>query len=205
MMRQMARFALACMAVVYAALPVPAQDPGGGLGRAAPVPPDHFGGLSSGGVVVAVGKDSITIDGGCTIDGNNRPRTTYPVSAVLAAGGVDRNGIASEVYRLSDVRVGDKVDLFGHRVNGICTCTRISIRRRPGGRVPPSQDSETWARFRYHEYANALQDFEEKGIPVPDRFKPKPPPNPPPRRIPAKPADAPKPDGLPAPLPPTAE
>jgi hypothetical protein len=69
-------------------------------------------------------------------------------------------------YRATDVRVGDRVSITCFVVDGVYTCYAICIERRPGGRVPPTDDAG-WGRGvpRYHDYMNAYQDQEEKGIP----------------------------------------
>jgi hypothetical protein len=73
-------------------------------------------------------------------------------------------------YRLSDVRVGDLVNLYIHREDGYEICDAISIVRRPGGRVPPAHGESPDTKVRHHERMNADQNLEDKGIPLAERF-----------------------------------
>jgi hypothetical protein len=106
-----------------------------------------------------------------TIRRADLPPRKFRVSEALAAG---RYGGQSEsqAYRLTDVRVGDEVDLELERLDGVWECTSIRIRRRPGGRIPPSREATSiqFPELAWHERMNAEQDWEEKGIPVPNKF-----------------------------------
>jgi hypothetical protein len=77
-----------------------------------------------------------------------------------------------QMYRLSDVKVGDWVIITYSRVDGADTCDHIWIRKRPGGRVPPLPDGvePKDIHIRYHEWMNAYWDLEDKGIPYPEKF-----------------------------------
>ena len=103
----------------------------------------------------------------------DRPPRKFRASKTLASGGY--GGFAdSGMYRLADVRVGDEVDLEIQRVDGVWECTGVCIRRRPGGRVPPGREATSiqFPAVAWHERMNAEQDWEEKGIPLPDKFIP---------------------------------
>lgn len=116
------------------------------------------------GVVTNITGRSITVIG----SGICHPKTveyTFPVSDILASGGYDPASSATRYY-LRDVHVGDKVDVCFDRIDGVYICNGVSILRRPGGRVPPSRDPR---QSTHHKWANAHQDFEEKGIPLPAR------------------------------------
>jgi len=80
----------------------------------------------------------------------------------------------SQMYRLSDVKIGDWLIITYSRVDGIDTCDHICIRKRPGGRVPPLPDGveRPDIDIRYHEWMNAYWDLEDKGIPYPKKFGP---------------------------------
>ncbi|MDY3560169.1 hypothetical protein R5W23_001394 [Gemmata sp. JC673] len=102
------------------------------------------------------------------------PATELKLTADLAAGKcMNIPGLGT--YRASDVQVGDRVDLeYARSQAGVWTCKSISIVRRPGGSVPKAI-ADPSARFRgyaWHEYCQAYQDFEERGITVPLRFLP---------------------------------
>ena len=104
-----------------------------------------------------------------------QPPLTFEAGKVFADRGFSKALGALYSYRWSDVKVGDRVDIRFERVDGKFQCTAIAIRRRPGGRIPPGHVPDL-RDPPYHEYAQALQDREEKGIPLPDKFKPKPTP-----------------------------
>jgi len=106
----------------------------------------------------------------------------FEVDEWLAGGGFDPAVRHWDVYPLSAVQVGDVVLLrithyepYG-RVKGATAsdnryniCHGISIQRRPGGKVPPS-----WVEMpnKHHERMQILQDWEEKGVPLPYRYHP---------------------------------
>ncbi len=117
----------------------------------------------------------------------NQPVRRFPADAVLAGGGFHKEATPGFSYRLSDVRVGDEVDIRLCRTEMDGLCYAISIRRRPGGRVPPAPAERADARIRFHEVMNAYQDYEENGTAIPAKFLP-PEPVPPSRlRPPAAP------------------
>lgn len=145
------------------------------------------------GRVTAMDNDSITVEfpkpstEWCfDTDEKNRPvrkRTfVYPalppqklkVEGPLAQGDLpDRN--ESVAYRMSDVRVGDQV-IVGrwHTRDDVWVCYEIRITRRPGGKIPeaPRDQNAKDLGYKWHEYCQAHQDFEEKGIPIPAKFLP---------------------------------
>lgn len=78
---------------------------------------------------------------------------------------------ASFKYRLTDVHVGDSVDLIYAVVNGVEVCDHIRINKRPGGLVPPlPEDANDPGPILYHDYANAFWNLEDHGIPYPAHF-----------------------------------
>jgi hypothetical protein len=137
------------------------------------------------GVVTAVTADSITIrsqestvttyslsPGGEVLGSVTKvippqPPKVFRVSAVLTDGGYPRDAFAGFSYRHKDVLVGDIVSIKYSRVRGRETCEAILIRRRPGGNVPPSPGGHPGAFLPPHVIANAYQDLEERGIPLP--------------------------------------
>jgi hypothetical protein len=91
---------------------------------------------------------------------------------VLASGGFHPDALPGGSFRRADVQIGDEVSirLSRERIDGLCY--EISIQRRPGGRVPePPVKSENPRIPPFHERMNAYQDFEEKGIPIPDKYQ----------------------------------
>ncbi|MDB5309722.1 MAG: hypothetical protein JWO38_3924 [Gemmataceae bacterium] len=121
----------------------------------------------------------------------------FEVSDWLRTGGFMPGATDSDSYRLADVRVGDEVMLEFQLYHQEAIlpmyniCSAISIKRRPGGRVPPSPTSDPTSKYQYHEVMNAYQDWEEFGTPIPDKYHPRgpqagiaPPPKPVTPRIP---------------------
>ncbi len=96
----------------------------------------------------------------------------FPVGMVLRSGRYYEDEHPS-TYRLADVKIGDRVDIACLELNGELQCETICIHRRPGGRVPPCPGERPDTNLKWHERANAYQEFEEKGIPLPARFDPK--------------------------------
>lgn len=151
----------------------------------------NFQSHATGGFVRAVGKDHLTLyrPAGtllrCTFDpltgqqtgvAETRhaewPAKTFALGEDLAKGQYMRIATASNTYRAADVRVGDWVTIQYDRVNGIDTCTQISIHRRPGGAVPPAPGEKPWEFKKYHEQANADQNWEEKRLAYPRKYWP---------------------------------
>jgi hypothetical protein len=105
-----------------------------------------------------------------------QPPRKFTAVGPLAEGGYLKDGIPMAQYRLSDVKVGDKVSFDWRRVGNVYEVHYVSIYRRPGGRVPPSPGEKPGEPNPWHEKANALQDLEEKGTPLPEKYRPKLPP-----------------------------
>jgi len=115
--------------------------------------------------VLAVGAEFITVQ-----SGTERPMT-FPTSETLRAGRVVAQPSPTALHKLNLVKMGDKVTIYVGQTAGTEVCTQIGIHRRPGGKVPPAEDPPG-ATIRFHERMNALQDFEERGIPLPPRLDP---------------------------------
>jgi hypothetical protein len=96
----------------------------------------------------------------------------FPASGPLAGGKYGQRLGYPSMYRLADIRVGDKVDIFCERINGVYYCTHICILGRPGGKIPPSPGEPADIIYKWHERRQAYQDWEEKGIPIPDKYHP---------------------------------
>jgi hypothetical protein len=139
-------------------------------------------------VATVVTKDSITVRY------LNWPPKTFPVCEALARGqfqtwpriapGVARpyTPSATSLYRLTDVKVGDWVNIRYARIGGKDVCDHISINKRPGGKVPPlPEEAEDLLRpppigpadppyIPYHEKRQAYWDCLDEGIPIPAHF-----------------------------------
>lgn len=125
------------------------------------------------GHVLAVDAKSITIRG--TENGLPNDEVVdwrFPAGKALAAGEPDPAESASCSYRLSDVRVGDRVYIRIHHVGNENVCASVIIRRRPGGVIPRAPWEDPNTPDPYHEYANAWQAFEERGVPLPAKYDP---------------------------------
>lgn len=121
------------------------------------------------GTVLEVTRDSITI----RPDRGGLPRR-FAASAILAAGDYRRDVNPPCMYKLADVTVGDYVGIDYDRIDGVDVCYAVGIRRRPGGRIPPGHYPPD-LKDPPHERAQAYQDFEEQGIPLPAKYQPVPP------------------------------
>jgi len=73
-------------------------------------------------------------------------------------------------HLLSQVKVGDEVELALYGPFGNEECVGVAIERRPGGSVPHSTHSLEFFRERIDQ-CNAFQQHEEHGTPIPDRFR----------------------------------
>lgn len=74
-------------------------------------------------------------------------------------------------YRLTDVRIGDEVQIIYATVGGVDICDHISIKKRPGGFVPPlPKEANDPNGIPYHEYMAAYWNLHDNGIPFPEHF-----------------------------------
>jgi len=118
------------------------------------------------GFVTNVTAESITLRAA-----GDQPKT-YALSPVLQRGGIPPSSVCTYQYRVTDVRLGDRVAIHISRWSGVDVCDGVCVKRRPGGRVPPEPNFDPRATSHHHERAQAYQDWEEKGIPFPDKYCP---------------------------------
>lgn len=116
-----------------------------------------------GGPVVEVTKAAITIR-------TAKGVATFPFHDALAAGGVQKYAGEVSGYRVKDVLVGDVVWLGIWTENEKKFCAEISIRKRPGGRVPESPVFKS-LKPSYAVRQNAENDLKDFGIPIPENCK----------------------------------
>jgi hypothetical protein len=77
----------------------------------------------------------------------------------------------ADTYRVCDVKVGDVVSLdTAITFDGEERLTRISILRRPKGKIPPEPGELFPDRLGVHLQNQAYQDWEEKGVPIPKKY-----------------------------------
>ena len=101
----------------------------------------------------------------------DQPARTFVFSAQLAAGGYPKGLSPADSYRVQDVKVGDGIAIRYDWLADKQVCTQLRIFERPGGRVPPSPNDPGDAQgIKFHERQNAVNDWADKGIPIPDRF-----------------------------------
>lgn len=93
----------------------------------------------------------------------------YPLTEILRQGKV-REGPTAPAHPFDMAMIGDKLMIEYIKFGDVCVCTDLVITRRPNGRVPPALREPESTPIRSHEYANAYQDLEEKGIPLPFKF-----------------------------------
>ena len=118
------------------------------------------------GPVVEVGKDFITL----RPESGGKPQR-FAASAVLARGDYPREQTPGYRYKLSDVRVGDVVAIEYSRIDGVDICEAVNVGRRPGGLVPPGNYPAN-SPDQPHKRAQAMQEREEKGLPLPPDLHP---------------------------------
>ena len=155
------------------------------------VPLNDAPNLSYWGTVTELTKDSITIQ----FPNEKVKPKKFPVSETLADGKIPMKPrliagqprgytvAASEMYRLTDVKVGDWVAISYAHLGETDICDHICIQKRPSGQVPPLPEEAELLRtpkqysgepevkhIRYDELINAYWDLEDKGIPYPEKF-----------------------------------
>lgn len=94
----------------------------------------------------------------------------FPFERSFAEAKVPPGGPNDDQYVPQDVRVGDRVAIRYADDGTRITCYQIVIQRRPGGRVPPGFDP-TLSYSPHSELMNAYQDWEEKGIAIPAKYR----------------------------------
>ena len=93
----------------------------------------------------------------------------------LARGGFfpDANWTEANGYLISDVKVGDIVDLNIVKVGEFYRAFTVQIFERPGGLVPPSRFKLRKEGERYHDMRNASIANEKFGVPLPEFMRTK--------------------------------
>jgi hypothetical protein len=163
------------------------------------------------GVVSAVGPDWVELaagwEGGTVFDENRLDKVNsrrISAAGTLPAGDPKGPGWSSwtPTHLLTELKVGDRVHVrVGAFRDGREWALEVHIIRRSGGKIPPMH-GEAFPEFREptrHLEYQAYQDWEEKGIPIPWKYRlhpegrapwtnpPYPPVAPLPRPAPAKP------------------
>ena len=134
------------------------------------------------GIVTRLDKNGFSVRG--RVDERVAPQRwgelDLQLSADLRAGRFNPGMPSGRSYLPEDLQVGDGVSVDFNRRGGADICTAISIVKRPDGRVPLSPNVKADERqekavgYKYHDWQNAQNDLWERGIPLPDKFKPKP-------------------------------
>lgn len=164
-----------------------ASDPGLLAADPPPAPRRYYGAIWNIGWVVAIDANSLTIrergygPGPGPHPGGNTIK--FPVCPELVAGEVlALEGDLYPPYPFADVRAGD---LIGIHAASRDMVYEINIFRRPGGRLAPPSVAPRGKKVKYnvelglfagahpyHEWINAFQDYEERGIPLPPKMRP---------------------------------
>lgn len=111
-----------------------------------------------GGRVIALTEDTITVRKWCVA-------RVFRFSPQLTSDRIPLEWSLGTGHRLRDVRVGDRVTMdLAHARDGH-VCINIGIWRRPGGVIPPAEDTQLPAKSRLHVRANATQFAEETFAP----------------------------------------
>lgn len=123
------------------------------------------GGESYEGVVTAIDKDSLTIDGK---DGSRGKQGTYKFHALdLHKAGEVQEWAATWDYRWQDVKKGDTIHVWvvKDKEDGVFTpyVYEICIRRRPGDKLPESwKPKEDKARWQKDSLLNDIDNGEDR-------------------------------------------
>ncbi len=136
------------------------------------------------GKVTAIGPDWVELGagwrgykevGGKHDEGNDKPIRLSALGSI-AGGELDETEHPAGTYRLTDLKVGDSA-LIETAVTGDKRqfCFQIIITRRPGRTIPPMPGDRfakrpATAHLQSHVRYQAEQDWEEKGIPIPDEY-----------------------------------
>lgn len=100
------------------------------------------------------------------IKGN--PKTSLLFHSVLTSGEILPGARDAYAYRAQDVKVGDVIVACAYKddIDKEIYAAYISIRARPGGVIPPSQNPDKNGD-PYHIPMNAIQRWEYEGIQIP--------------------------------------
>ena len=116
------------------------------------------------GRVLAVSDSAITI---ARAEGKKVNEVlVYPFHFRLATGSYNREASDAFAYRAKDIKVGDLVVAqILQNENKTDFCVSLSLRKRLGGEITPSQKPDS--KKPYHAQKNAYAEFENNGTPVP--------------------------------------
>ncbi len=162
------QFAFACSALLGTWATAPCQPP------VAPRPTrvlkadEKFQFLQ--GDIIALDANTVTVGPGLGWNKLQNVPVKLPFHTVLQNGNVHDFSFDGRAYRKSDLRVGDNVCIEIVKDNGNDFCAELTIRKRPGGLVPPSvrfRESTNWRWPPYHIQMN-IYNLIEDGVPIPE-------------------------------------
>jgi hypothetical protein len=120
--------------------------------------PQHLKGL--GGVVDAIDEGEMTVT-----DTEHHPQTKYTLAPtdLLAQGKCMKHATGLMAYRWADVKKGDSVSLLTSFDDGEQQwyCVTIVITRRPGAKLPESQDPKKDTRYARDSLLNDIDNGED--------------------------------------------
>jgi hypothetical protein len=160
-------------------VPAPVTDPPADV--VPPKPRPHRQAEDTGylrGVVAVVGPDWFELaarwEGGGTrrvnLGDTTKSRRVSAAGTMLGGDPAgDRNGV--DRHWVSDLKVGDVVAVGVHiGRDGSEWPVELFITRRPGGKIPPMHETNPGPSTGHLGF-QALQDWEEKGIPIPSEYR----------------------------------
>jgi hypothetical protein len=130
-----------------------------------------------GGKVADVGPDWVELAAGWEAFGPDVNQKGNDKSKRISAAGTKPGGdpdgpeFVFDTHLIADIKVGDVVSVYvGVLRDGREWATEIHIRRRPGGKIPPTPPDKFGLHSDLVERFQAHQDWEEKGTPIPVKF-----------------------------------
>jgi hypothetical protein len=89
----------------------------------------------------------------------------FRVSPALTSDRIPLEWSLGTGHRLRDVRIGDWITIELAPARDGHVCINLGIYRRPGGTIPPAEDTHLPEGFRLHNRRNAEQFVEETFVP----------------------------------------
>lgn len=113
------------------------------------------------GVIRSIGEDGLTIAE--TNRGKTQLHRVAPIDVLREGGVLPEDIFGSRTYRWTDVKAGETVTLevLKDDGDGVTYCTQICIHRRPGGKLPESQNPKKDKRYLHERLYNDIENGED--------------------------------------------